>query len=241
MDFQDIKFPATLEVTEQTIDISGISDSQKRHYFDFAAEISVFYALQKKPRALVGVCGAAGSGKSVLAEITKYVIRQMGAPFRFEHITLDAFHYTNSYLISHALKDFKGRSDTYDVEKFVDCLKKFKGGEAILFPAYSRKIHEPVESTISIQEEHVLLLVEGQWLLRATGGGGALKKTFDIMYYIDSDADKVRSGVIERHIAGGRNREDAIRQFEKNDLLNYIEITKDSVRADKTLPAYYNL
>jgi hypothetical protein len=240
----ELVFPASLIVTEQTIDISGFTPQQKAFYLKLFWETVEIYQAAKKPRVAIGIAGPTGAGKSVVSMLFKELAKQAHLPFAFESVTIDAYHYPNSYLLSHfaggtTLKQFKGRFDTYDAAALAQDLKTFASGENVSFPAYSRKLHDPVPNSIVITNPATLLLVEGLWLLYDQSGWEHMRPLLDFCYFIDSDKERTRQAVIKRHMTGGRTLEDASRHYEQVDGWNSDLSLKTQHRADKVIPPYY--
>lgn len=243
----NISLPKKVIVTEQEIDISSLSDAQKEFYVDLFKEVTRLYQSKKKLRVVVGVAGPAGAGKSVIAAIFHEIAKQRPLTFRFESLGIDAFHYANDFLISRVvdgepLKNHKGRFDTYDIPKLTDALTHFSLGHECSLPAYSRKTHDPVENVIHIKKgEPALLLIEGLWLLSDKNGWDKVGKILDFTIFVEAEKDKVKKGVLERHIRGGRTQEDAAEYYEANEAANFDLIMKTKNKADKIIPSYYDL
>lgn len=240
----ELTFPSSLTVTEQTIDISGFTPRQKTFYLNLFQETVAVYRAAGKPRVAIGVAGPTGAGKSVVAVLFKELAKQARLPFAFEVITIDAYHFPNAHLLSHCsdgvpLKQVKGRFDTYDVAVLVRHLQTFAAGENVTFPAYSRKLHEPVANSIPVTAPATLLIVEGLWLLFDRGGWERVRPLLDFCYFIDSDKERTRQAVIQRHLTGGRTREDAARHYEHVDGKNSDLTLQTRGRADKIIPPYY--
>jgi pantothenate kinase len=240
----ELDFPASLNVTEQTIDISGFTRRQKAFYLNLFWETVAIYNTATKARVIVGIAGPTGAGKSVMAVLFKDLARQANLQFAFAVITIDAYHFPNQFLLSHfsdgvPLKQVKGRYDTYDVAALAKDLKVFAAGENAAFPAYSRKLHDPVQNRISIQSPATLLLVEGLWLLSDQGDWGQVQPLLDFCYFIDSDKERTRQAVIQRHMTGGRSLQDASRHYEEVDGRNSDLTLQTRHKADKIIPPYY--
>jgi pantothenate kinase len=240
----ELVFPATLTVTEQTIDISGFTRSQKAFYQNLFWETAGVYNAAGKPRVTIGIAGPTGSGKSVVAVLFKELAKQAGLPFAFESVTIDAYHYPNRYLTAHfsdgvSLKQVKGRLDTYDVAALIQDLKTFASGENVAFPAYSRKLHDPVQHSLLVTSPAALLVVEGLWLLSEQGGWAAVRPLLDFCYFIEADKERTRQAVIKRHMTGGRTFEDANRHYEEVDGRNSDLTLQTRHKADKVIPPYY--
>jgi pantothenate kinase len=239
-------FPATLTVTEQTIDLSGFSATQKAFYLSLFWEAVGIYQTQNKPRVAIGFGGPTGAGKSVVTVLFKELARQAALPFVLECVTIDAWHFPNIYLLSHfsegeSLKKVKGRFDTYDVPSLVNDLRQFAAGEAVAFPIYSRKLHDPVPESIRVESASTLLLVEGLWLLHEGAGWEAVRPLLDFCFFIEADVERTRASVLRRHMTGGRTLEDATRHYEQVDARNSNLVLLTKSRADKVIPPYYSL
>lgn len=240
----ELVFPTALTVTEQTVDISGFTARQKAFYLNLFWETVGVYNAAKKARVVIGIAGPTGAGKSVVAVLFKELAWQARLPFAFEAITIDAYHYPNSFLLSHfsggvPLKQVKGRFDTYDVAALARDLKAFAAGGNVAFPAYSRKLHDPVQASIPVTAPATLLVLEGLWLLAELGDWAQIKPRLDFCYFIDSDKERTRQAVIKRHMTGGRTFEDASRHHEEVDGRNSDLILLTRHKADKIIPPYY--
>lgn len=246
MQTPDLVFPAILTVTGQTIDISGFTPGQKTFYRDLFWETVGIYHAAKKPRSVIGFAGPTGAGKSVVTVLFQELAKQARLPFDLAVITIDAYHYPNTFLLSHfadgaPLKQVKGRPDTYHVAALVQDLQAFAAGQNLAFPAYSRKLHDPVPGSVPITAPATLLLVEGLWLLYDQAGWDRVGSLLDFCFFIDSDKDRTRQAVIRRHMTGGRSFEDATRHYDHVDGRNSDLTLQTRARAQKIIPPYYQL
>lgn len=240
----ELVFPPSLLVTEQTIDISGFSATQKAFYLDLFWQIIGRYQQAQRARFTVGFTGPTGAGKSVIAVLFKELARQARLPFAFESITIDAYHYPNDYLLAHfsdgqSLKQVKGRYDTYEVAALARDLGAFAAGGPVAFPAYSRKLHNPVPNAVQISTGSALLIVEGLWLQYDQSGWESIAPLLDVRFFIEADQERTRQAVIRRHMTGGRSLADATRHYEQVDGKNSALVLQTKARADQVLPPYY--
>jgi len=76
-----------------------------------------------RQRALVGVSGPAGSGKTTLAAVlTSLCNSSQGHLPRAATVSMDAYHQTNAWHAARGLGPFKGRHDTYHATAFANDL-----------------------------------------------------------------------------------------------------------------------
>lgn len=240
----DLKFPETVQVTDQEINTSVLSNNQREEYIKLFERILGIYESAQKSRVVIGLAGPTGSGKSVIASLFKQMASQLDLPFHFETIGIDAFHYPNSYLLTHeiegkTLKEFKGRFDTYDVVKLTTSLKDFKEGKTVSLPEYSRKTHDPVENAITISEQKTLLLIEGLWLLSDKDGWQDVGEYLDYSFFVDAKKDAVRGSVIQRHMNGGRSVDEASAYYDGVDSENFNLVVNTRSKASEIIPSYF--
>jgi pantothenate kinase len=182
----------------------------------------------------------------VVGVLFKGLSKQTGLAFQFEVVTIDAYHFPNRHLLSHfsegaPLKTVKGRFDTYDVVALAGDLRAFARGDRMAFPAYSRKLHDPVPESVPVTEPATLLIIEGLWLLYDQAGWQEIRPLLDYCFFIESDPERTRQAVIKRHRVGGRSPEDAARHYEQVDARNSSLVLQTRHRADKIIPPYYRV
>ena len=97
-------------------------------------------ALAGNGRALLGIAGCPGAGKSTLsAAITAEVTSSVVVP-------MDGFHLLNEELVRLGRRDRKGAPDTFDVDGFVRLLGRVRrqaNGQSIAAPRYDRAASAP--------------------------------------------------------------------------------------------------
>lgn len=233
--------PSTLNVTEQSVDISNLTKKQINYYQDLAKKLSDQYKEAGQGRKIFTLSGPAGSGKSVVAAILEHNFKEKDSIFQFINVGLDAFHLSNATLAEKDLLDVKGRYDTYDTELLYEKLSEFKKGESVLFPIYSRADHHPIPDRLPTANENILLLLEGQWLLSNRPEWTKIRDLSKKDYGISGSIEDMRENIIHRHINGGRPTEDAINFYTSSDLPNTEEITKNSAEPDEKILFYKDI
>ncbi|MCA9359613.1 hypothetical protein KC850_01075 [Candidatus Kaiserbacteria bacterium] len=235
-----MSLPDEVNVTEQMVDISSLTKKQTNYYKHLARELEDKYNEIGKGRQVFTLSGPAGSGKSVVSAILNHLY-SLEASFIFVNIGLDAFHFENAYLADKKLLDAKGRFDTYDTVKLFDKMLTFKAGQPVLFPYYSREIHNPIEDTLQVTKSNVLLLLEGQWLLRDSDDWSKVRELSSFNLYVQGSIEDMRENVIRRHIVGGRTTDEAMNFYAQNDLSNTELVMSSSVTPDKKVLFYKDI
>ena len=230
-----MKRPATLNVTEQTIDLSNLSPETWDYFVDMSNKIRERYLAIGKPRVVFALAGPGGAGKSVVSAIFAHLMSEGAQDFEFINVGADAYHYSNQKLVDLGRKEVKGRYDTYDIAALKSDLTDFKAGKSVQFPIYSRKIHEPIQNSLVCEAKNALLWLEGGWLLYPEEGWGELIKLYDYSYFITATEADVSTQVINRHIKGGRETEDAKNFYERSDVKNINLVLEKSLPADENL------
>lgn len=236
-----MNFPKKVIVTDQTINLDFLNERQKKYYFDLADELINLYSNSGNNRYIISMSGPSGSGKSVISKILEYIITSKISGFKFYTLDLDAFHFSNKYLIKKSLKQVKGRYDTYDTNLIKSALTKFLSGANVTFPIYSRKLHDPIKNGFVVNEEKVLLLVVGLWFTRNDAKWKSLRNLMSYNLYIKGPKDKIKQNTIKRHTIGGRSKKEATEFYDKSDLLNTVEILNNSVKPDKVIKYFENI
>jgi len=155
-------------------------------------------------------------------------------------VGMDGCHYPQAYLDTHTclregqeilLADIKGAPESFDLEKLAEAVKNLRDQDSVLWPEYSRLIHDPVENAYRIDGDIVLL--EGNYLLLRTPGWEELKNCADYTVMLKADEQLVRARLIARKMSGSRlSREAAVRHVENSDLYNFRTVVTSSAEAD---------
>ncbi len=247
IDTSKLRFPKTVMVTDQEIDLCDVSVLAQQEYFRLIQRLCDMYKSVSGERVTLGFVGPTGSGKSVLLAIVKDLFSQIDKDFDVYTLGIDAFHFPNSILESklsdsgEILKNIKGTPQTYDVEKLLGILEDFKAKDEVSLPGYSRKLHNPVEDVEVISTQRTLLLVEGLWLLHDEYDWGGVRKYLDYTFYIEADKVRVKDNVVKRHVNGGRSEDSADTYYESVDAKNFDLVEKSKDGADEVMKPYYLL
>ncbi|KAI3435982.1 hypothetical protein D9Q98_002040 [Chlorella vulgaris] len=192
---------------------------------------------------LVGVAGVPGSGKSSLAREVVARLNKRGT--LAVNVPMDGFHYFKHQLdtmpdprVAHARR---GAEWTFDASAFVTCLRQLKTGRGVA-PSFDHGVGDPRPGMIEVDEQHQVLVAEGNYLLLAAEPWCHLQPLWDDTWYIDCEVDVAMQRVFERQTGNGVAAEVSRRRVATNDRPNaeLVVTTKDRAAVlVPTLPLQY--
>ncbi|MGH2852548.1 MAG: nucleoside/nucleotide kinase family protein, partial [Solirubrobacteraceae bacterium] len=117
-----------------------------------------------RERALLGITGAPGAGKSTLAAA---VVAAVGDRARL--IGMDGFHLSQAELRRIGRRERMGAIDTFDAAGFVGLVRRLRArpGEVIRAPAFDRTAEASTPDALRIEPDVRLVVIEGNYLLAA--------------------------------------------------------------------------
>ncbi|MFW6180943.1 MAG: hypothetical protein ACOC8N_04275 [Spirochaetota bacterium] len=196
-----------------------------------AGRIEGDYTASARRPFCVAVAGPPGSGKSTVAWVLEQLLKQRGVPALV--LPLDGFHLTGEQLAAGTavvdgrelpLSHIKGGKETYDTGKLARMLASLRRGEPFWWPAYSRRIHEPVERGVLIDRSASLYLIEGNYLLLREPPWSSLASFFDRRLFILPERRLLRRRIQARKMRGGFTRGQAAAHFRRSDRRNIREV-----------------
>jgi pantothenate kinase len=201
-------------------------------------------------RALLGVVGSPGAGKSTLTEALLAALRADPPPGEgrdwVAHVPMDGYHLADVELERLGLRDAKGAPDTFDAGGYVALLARLRAWEGgavdpadpiVYAPAFERTLEQPLAGAIPVPAAARLVLTEGNYLLLDTGRWPAVRPLLDEVWFCTLD-DTVRAErLLARHVLFGKPPAAAAAWVASVDEPNaaLIEATRD--RADLLVPS----
>ena len=157
-------------------------------------------------RAVLGLTGPPGAGKSTLAAD---VVRALG-PGHAVVVPMDGFHLADSELRRLGRTDRKGAPDTFDVAGYVHLLRRLvdRTDDVVYAPLFVGE-HERAEAgALAVPREVPLVVTEGNYLL-LDGPYAAIRALLSECWYVDLDPVVRRQRLVDRHVQHGRSRDAA--------------------------------
>lgn len=190
-------------------------------------------ALMSDGRAVLGICGAPGAGKSTLAA---QLVARLGE--RAVVVPMDGFHLHDDELARLGLTDRKGAPETFDVAAYAALLRRLResSGQTVHAPAFDRSRERVAEDAITVRPVHELVVTEGNYLLHDGPGWSELRPLLDEVWFVETDETERVARLVDRHVAHGKPRDLAVRWATGSDEVNAHLVAQTRARADVVVP-----
>ncbi|MFL6697195.1 MAG: nucleoside/nucleotide kinase family protein [Vitreoscilla sp.] len=194
-----------------------------------SARIRARELIQRSGRALLGLVGPPGAGKSTLAAALQAEFAAVA-----QVVPMDGFHLANIELERLGRRARKGAPDTFDSAGYVALLRRLlvqADDEIVYAPEFRREIEEPIANAIPVHARTQLVITEGNYLLLDEGPWAQVKDLLDEIWYVDVDDSLRVDRLTQRHQQFGRSAEDAASWVASTDEPNARLIEASRARA----------
>lgn len=184
-------------------------------------------------RVLLGIAGSPDAGKTTLAERLVAAVEADGR-FRAAHVPMDGFHLADVALEELGRRGRKGAIDTFDGWGYRSLLRRLcdRADEPVYAPGFERVLEQPIAASIAVGPEVDLVVSEGNYLLVDEAPWRDAADLFDEVWFADAPEDLLRSRLIARHVAFGKEPAAAEAWVDAVDLPNAALIAPTRARAD---------
>jgi pantothenate kinase len=189
-------------------------------------------SLMTENRAILGICGPPGAGKSTL---TERLVNAVGAI----HIGMDGFHLAQVELSRLNRTERKGAPDTFDAAGYVNLLSRLKSNpanETVYAPLFRRDLEEPIACAVPVSPETRLIVTEGNYLLLPEIPWNKVRPLLTESWFLAPDEELRRQWLQKRHMSYGRTPEEAMERVFGSDERNAVLINATRSRADLIIP-----
>ena len=174
------------------------------HYLAVRAAALVPRDDEAGERAVLGITGPPGSGKSTLGEHLADAIAARGVAV--VRVPMDGFHLADDELVRLGRRGRKGAIDTFDVDGYAALLRRARTVRArtVYAPDFDRSLHQPVAGSIPVLPEARLVITEGNYLLSPDPAWRAVRGLLDETWYCDLERDERVRRLVARHERFGK-------------------------------------
>lgn len=183
-----------------------------------------------KKGILIGIAGASGSGKTLVAQT---IFDALGSK-RVVMIQEDSYYKDLAHLpIEDRTKINFDHPESFDHNLLAKHLKKLSNGEVIEHPVYDYTIHSRKNETRKVGP-HQIIIMEGILVLAVP----EIRELMDIKIFIDTDPDICLIRRLERDInERGRSVDSVLKQYQDTVRPMYLQFVEPSKRyADIIVP-----
>jgi pantothenate kinase len=181
-----------------------------------------------RDRAVLGITGAPGAGKTTLVELLLAALRDappegMDGDAWVAHVPMDGFHLADVQLDRLGLRHRKGAPETFDATGYRAILSRILDGdpaEVVYVPGFERVLEQPLAAAIAVLPEARLILTEGNYLLLDDGAWPQVRAAMTEVWYVDLPDDVRRRRLVDRHVAFGKTPEAAREWVDGSDEAN---------------------
>ena len=158
-------------------------------------------------RAVLGVTGSPGAGKSTLVEV---LLRELPAESA-AHVPMDGFHLADVALRRLGRLQAKGAPDTFDAGGYVALLRRLRADaeDVIYAPAFERDLEQPLAGAIAVPRQARLILTEGNYLLVDDERWNPVRRELAEVWFCDPNPEVRMAQLIARHVQFGKDPEHA--------------------------------
>ncbi|MER6352455.1 nucleoside/nucleotide kinase family protein [Streptomyces sp. NPDC001634] len=188
-------------------------------------------------RAVLGISGSPGAGKTTLAE---HVVRELngdGPPW-VTHVPMDGFHLADVELDRLGRRDRKGAPDTFDAAGYAALLRRLheESEETVYAPGFERVLEQPIAGAIPVPPSTGLVVTEGNYLLLETGAWARVRRHLDEVWFCEIDEQERIRRLVARHEEFGKDHDTAVAWVLGTDQYNADMVATTRDRADLVVP-----
>ncbi|MEV7453769.1 nucleoside/nucleotide kinase family protein [Streptomyces nigra] len=190
-------------------------------------------------RAVLGIAGSPGAGKTTLAETLVRELNGTGDPW-VAHVPMDGFHLADAELERLGRRDRKGAPDTFDAAGYAALLRRLReepGDDVVYAPGFERELEQPIAGAVPVEPAARLVVTEGNYLLLGTGAWARVRAQLDEVWFCELDEEERLRRLIARHERFGKTHEEAVAWVMRSDQRNAELVAATRDRADLVVPA----
>ena len=189
-------------------------------------------------RAVLGITGAPGAGKTtlveaLLAELADNPPSGMTGEW-VAHVPMDGYHLSDAQLDRLGLRDRKGAPETFDAAGYAALLERVRTetAETVFAPGFERVLEQPIAAALAVPASARLVVTEGNYLLLDEAPWRRVRAAMDEVWYCDLDEPTRLERLVARHVEFGKEPDAAAAWVGRVDQANAALVAATRARAD---------
>jgi pantothenate kinase len=189
-------------------------------------------------RAIVGIAGLPGAGKTTLAEaLTTALTDRLRAGFGGDavaHVPMDGFHLADVQLEHLGLREVKGSPDTFDAWGYAALLARVRDttDSTVYAPGFERDLEQPIAAAVGVPPAARLVVTEGNYLLLPDPPWARARQALAETWLVATDDDTRVRRLVARHVRFGKSPDAAAAWVARSDQANARLIRERSTAPD---------
>ncbi len=189
---------------------------------------------EKRQRAVLGIAGSPGAGKSTLVEQLLAVLGERRGPGWVAHVPMDGFHLADEQLRRIGASGRKGAPDTFDPLGYAHLLERVavETDAPVYAPGFDRTLEQPLAAALAVLPTVRLVITEGNYLLLEDPAWLRARRAMDRVWFVTSDEALRVERLVARHVEFGKSPDAAQAWVAGTDQPNADLVTSTAGTAD---------
>ena len=194
-------------------------------------------ALAGDSRAILGIAGSPGAGKSTLVDVLVAGIRAAMGDEWVAHVPMDGFHLADVQLDRIGAHGRKGAPDTFDAAGYAHLLERVKRDidNPVYVPGFDRTMEQPLAAALVVLPSVRLVVTEGNYLLLDDPHWERARRAMDAVWFVASEETTRVERLVARHIQFGKTPHEARAWVATTDQRNSELVAATVGRADRVI------
>lgn len=187
--------------TSKMYSVAAQSDTLER-----LAEDAIALA-ELRPRAVLGIAGSPGAGKSILVDQLLAHIGERKGPGWVAHVPMDGFHLADEQLRRLGALGRKGAPDTFDSVGYAQLLERVavETEAPVYAPGFDRTLEQPLAAALVVLPTARLVITEGNYLLLEHPSWLRARRAMDRVWFVASEEALRVERLVARQIKFGKS------------------------------------
>jgi pantothenate kinase len=188
-------------------------------------------------RAILGIAGSPGAGKSTLVDELLDRIRATKGGNWVAHIPMDGFHLADAQLDRIGARARKGAPETFDAAGYAHLLERVRRemDAPVYVPGFDRTLEQPLAAALVVLPSARLVVTEGNYLLLDDPQWERARRAMDAVWFVASEDTTRVERLVARHIEFGKSPQQARAWVATTDQPNSELVAATAGRADRVI------